>query len=174
MQKILILFILLFINFYKCFSQNQVQESHLGNFSNSNGIFLKKEFINLGKVKQIDFEKLKILDILNNETVHGLKITIYITNNSFEKEKVSVLIDEKELLDIESVINLILYDIILQKTPANYVEFYFTTLEQFKIGCYSSDKKWKIFLSIKNEYVSLNTEELKSILHIINYFRNNN
>src|SRR5436190_249035 len=54
--------------------QEKQEKSKLETFSLKSGNLIKKEFHNMGKIKGIDIDILKITDVINKATVSGVRL----------------------------------------------------------------------------------------------------
>lgn len=171
MKKNTILFLgLLFISI--SFSQDKIekQTTQAEQFSTTAGTLMEKQFIDIGKVKGVSVQVMKLKDLNNGTSKSGLRFE-YLYKSSYSSDtKIATLdIDEIDGL-IKSINNL--KTTVFPSTRDVYTEVTFTSRTGFKAGAYYDvDKaKWVTFIKLEkfdsNSQVFLTTEDF-SILHTL-------
>lgn len=126
-----------------CFSQSDKTDktqSKIEGISTKSGVLLKKSYLNIGKVKSVDFQVLEITDVTSKQRTKGLRIETAETG-TYSSGSAVAFIDEDE---IDGLINALqqFKELVLQSVPENDVEYIFTSRTGFTAFLYNYKKKW--------------------------------
>ena len=131
------------------FSQNgseaKKSQSKLEAFTNKSGTLIKKEFTDIGVVKNCQVQVLKVTDLISGESFSGVKLEVPAAYGDKSK-----LLDSDELTGLQNSLDLI-KDKILNTTPEIYTEIVYKSRGGFQAGCFRSKNEWSLFLKI-DEY----------------------
>ena len=161
MKKITLIAIATFLIQGNIFSQTEVNQKENKNLTNAEqisekaGSLIEKEFINIGKVKNISIKVLKIKNLTTKVTSSCLRIEyeVYLLG-----EKVSVL-DSDEIDGLTQSMNNMIVNIFTTKKET-YTEVTFKSRTGFSVGGYFSvDKQNSKIPATKNEKVYVETKE---------------
>ncbi len=153
-----------------------VSQSKSIEFLSNKGLFVLKEFYNLGKIKgmviykdirfEMDCIVLILTDIKNNTKISCLKLET--TNGSLSNEiTYTGTIDADELDDCIQILEYISNNL-LSTRPAVYTEVEYRTRDFVKIGAFYDDKtvEWKVFVfpeSSSNSAFYINPSEIANL-----------
>jgi len=169
MKRILLLFIFLYSLNGTAFSQTgseaKKSQSKLEAFTSKSGTLIKKEFTDIGAVKNCQVQVLKVTDLLSGESFSGVKLEVPGTYGDK-----STLLDSDELSGLLNSLNLI-KDKILNTTPEIYTEIVYKSRGGFQAGCFRSKTEWSLFLKIDQyddkSYVWCKPEDLDKLISIL-------
>lgn len=166
MKKVLFMLITLF-----CLSAN-AQEKQQEDTSKSktvellkkDGVLLKKDFYDIGKVAGATFQNIVITDISSGTKTGALRIETYYYSSSSGTDTYIGTLDYDELAGCIKSLTYI-KDNIITTMPENYVECEYTTKDGVSLGAYLSstkkEKVWKIYIRTKS-YTNRSQEFMKS------------
>lgn len=172
MKKVLFMLVVLF-----CLSANaqekkeeESSKSKTVELLKKDGVLLKKDFYDIGKVAGVTFQNIVITDISTGQKTGALRIeTSYYS--SIGTDTYIGTLDYDELAGCIKSLSYI-KDNIITTMPENYVECEYKTKDGVSLGAYlSSTKKekiWKIYIRTKS-YTNRSQEFMKSenIIEII-------
>lgn len=164
------LFFLIFIT-QLSFAQKTIESetSNAEKFSAKAGSLIKKEYIDIGKVKSVEIKVLHYSDLITNQNTSAVKLEYEYTSSYSTDTKIAVL-DADEIDAVIKSIKIIQEKISVE-TPVNYTEIAFSTRDGFQCGCFFSKGKWSAYMKLEkydgNSYVFLDKELLGSLLATI-------
>lgn len=153
MKKILLILLGLVLSF-SCYAQDTDDDKSKSvalEFLSNSGSLMRKEFIELGKIKGVKCQVLIITNVVTNKKVGCLRLeTQYYSSASRSSDSYIGTLDYDE---IDACIKSVKYirDELLSTTPANYTEVEYKTNDNLKIGAFfSEDKsKWSAYVQTK-------------------------
>lgn len=149
------------------------EKSKIETFSLKTGSLFKKEFINIGKAKQVEVSKLILTNISTNSSITGVKLETYVTKTYGGSTK-SCFLDADE---IEAFLKAAKYLAELSpSTSGNYIELQFTSRDGFQAGAYFDKKyNWKYFLKLErydgDSYVFLERADFQKLHDLLATFK---
>lgn len=169
MKRILLLSFFLNSLIGTAFSQNgseaKKNQSKLEAFTNKSGTLIKKEFTNIGVVKNCQVQVLKVTDLISGDSFSGVKLEVPAAYGDK-----STLLDSDELAGLLNSLNLI-KDKILNTTPEIYTEIVYKSRGGFQAGCFRSKNEWSLFLKIDQyddkSYIWCKPEDLDKLISIL-------
>jgi len=145
--------------------QKEIELSNAEKFSEKSGSLIKKTFLDVGKIRGIEFQVIYFTDLLSESKTSALRIEKEISKSYGTETKVAIL-DADEIDGLMKSIKLIQNNI-LQSKPENYTEVSYKSRSGFEAGCYSKAEGWDAFIKIekydRDSYVFLKNEDLGSI-----------
>lgn len=159
------------ITYSQTSQQNQLnsEKSKLETFSLKTGSLIKKEFQDVGTVKKVEIQYLKITDILSKTNVTGIKLETTVSK-SYGVSTVSCFLDLDEV-DAFVKSGKLLIESLAGGQPQEYTEFQFTSRDGFQAGAYTSEGEWKYFLKLKrydsDSYIFLTKNDFTEIIKTI-------
>lgn len=169
MKRIFLLSFFLYSHIGTAFSQNESEtkksQSKLEAFTGKSGTLIKKEFTDIGAVKNCHVQVLKVTDLISGESFSGVKLEVPATY-----EDKTTLLDSDELSGLLNSLNLI-KDKILNTTPEIYTEIVYKSRGGFQAGCFRSKNDWSLFLKIDQyddkSYILCKSEDLDRLVSIL-------
>lgn len=176
MKKVVFILITLF-----CLSANaqekkqeEASKSKTVELLSKDGVLLKKDFYDIGKVAGVTFQNIVITDISTGTKTGALRIeTSYYS--SLGTDTYIGTLDYDELAGCIKSMTYI-KDNVITTTPANYVECEYKTKDGVSLGAYLSTTKkesvWKIYIQTK-QYTSrsqhfMKSENISEIISLLN------
>lgn len=115
------------------------------------GILLKKDFYNIGKVGEVDFENIVLTDVSTGNKTGALRIKTYYYSSVGLDTYIGTL-DYEELAGCIKALEYIKNSIITSM-PENYVECEYRTKDGVCLGSYlkanKKNKEWRIYIQTK-------------------------
>lgn len=161
--KQVILFIgMFFIITTKSFSQSKEQElSNAEKFSSKAGSLIQKEYITVGRVKDVRLSIINYTDLITNAKQSALK---------FEYDTKSALLDADEVIGLIKSIKII-QEKIFPSTVTYYTEVSFKSRSGFDAGCYHNKGVWSTYLRLekydKDSLVFLEKDDFTLLLSLL-------
>lgn len=172
MKTLIFIFMISIVSYSLSFSQNKTQEKELSNaekFSQMSGTLIQKEFITIGKVRDIEVQVIFYTDVINNVKRSGLRFEFILMKSYGDDSKVAIL-DPDEVDGLIKSVKIML-DRFLSSTCDNYTEISFYSRGGFEAGCYGDNNKWRTFLKLEkydsDSYKFLNTQDFEQLLDIL-------
>lgn len=152
------------------FGQEKVV-SKADQFSSKSGTLFQKEYINIGKIRTLEIQVLKVTDLISGAKVSGLLFQF----NSYDNYN-HQYIAKLDLDEIDGLIKSIktIQSTVFPSVKANYTEFIFRSRTGFEFGTYydQSELKWKVYVQLdKNldkSLYRLNIDDVPILLALIN------
>jgi len=156
-----------------CFGQNQqTKEQELSNaekFSSKAGALIKKEFIDIGKIKDAEIKVVYYTDLINNQKQSAVKFEYEHTGKYSSDTKIAVL-DADEIDGLIKSIKII-QEKIFPSTATNYTEVSFKSRGGFEAGCFWSKGSWSTYIKLEkfdsDSYVFLNKDDFPKLLELL-------
>lgn len=175
MKKMYTSVLFVFFAFVLLYGQDtkEKQLSKTDEFSSRSGTLIEKQFIEVGKLKLIQFKVLKVRDIITGTSVSALRLE-YEYKSSFGSTSDTKMAS----LDADEIDGLVksikaLQSNIFSSSPKNYTEVTFRSRTGFEAGAYYTvDKnKWSGYLQLerfdRNSFVFFTTEDYTEMLALI-------
>jgi hypothetical protein len=175
MKKILIL-LLICINIY-AYSQDDEKSkiSKLESFAELSGTLIKKEFIDIVKLKNLTVQLYNVTDLNKNIYIKGIKLSTTSYNRISGSTEHSSVLDADE---IDGLIKSIEFSIsVLNERPLSYTEYIYKSRDGLKFALFSNDKgEWTPVMQLNkyksDSYIIFKTEELKPLAEIFKAAKN--
>ena len=174
MKKNLHLIILLLIcSFSNSYAQESKEKllSNADQFSAKAGTLIEKQFINIGIVKGVEVEVLKLKDLNDGLTKSALRLK-YDVKSSYSNDTKIASLDSDEIEGlIKSIKNL--QNNVFTSTREIYTEVTFKSRTGFEAGAYyePTKSKWSAYIQISKydskSLVFLNVDDFASLLSLI-------
>jgi len=152
--------------------QTKIQElSNAEQFSTQSGTLIEKQFIDIGNVKSIDVQVLKLIDLVSGKKMSALRLE-YKYKGTYSSDTKVASLDTDELDGLIKSLNTI-QTTIIPSTRETYTEVTFTSRTGFKAGAFYSvdSNKWRAFLQLEkydsDSNVFISTEDLTALLVLI-------
>ncbi len=148
MKKLLVL---LCISHALCWGQHDsLTVSNAELFSSKSGTLFEKEFVDLGKVKKVEFEILKVTDMISGASIKSLRIRQNVKNGYSSGTKI-ITLDSDEIDGLLKSIRVIKSEV-LGNSPTNYTEIAFYSRSGFEMGCFWGSKdQWVLYLRLEKK-----------------------
>ncbi len=150
----------------------QTKEQELSNaekFSAKAGALIKKEFVEVGSVKDAKILVVYFTDLITNTTQSALKFEYEHVGKYSTSTKAAVL-DADEVDGLIKSIKII-QEKIFPSTSTNYTEVSFKSRAGFDAGCYWSKGTWSTYLKLekydKDSYVFLGKNDFPALLNLL-------
>ncbi|MBS7565066.1 hypothetical protein KHS38_11685 [Mucilaginibacter sp. Bleaf8] len=144
----------------------EAAKSNIETISEQAGTFSKKDFVEIGKAKEVTVEVIKITDLLSNKIVSGIKLSANY-HASYGSDTKSAMLDADEIDAFLKVIDYINNKVFTSEVPENSVEYNFHSRGGFSGGAYNYSKKWKGYVKLEkydsNSYFFLDQEAFKAL-----------
>jgi hypothetical protein len=138
-------------------------------FSTKSGTLIKKEFVDIGKVKDAKVSVIHYTDMIDDKKVSSVNFK-YEHTSKYSKSTKSASLDADEIEGLIKSIKLI-QEKIFSTTPDKYTEVSFFSRSGFSAGCYWSSDKWKTYIRLEkfdsDSYVFLQKEDFKNLLELL-------
>ena len=176
MKKILfyVLLILMYIPIYAQEIDSKESNSELVEFFSKDGVFLRKDFYDVGSIGGIEFKNVIFTYVATGEKRGGMRIS----TSSSTGEKIGIINGD----ELDKCIEALEYikDVISQPVPENDVEFQYTSNDGMRIGAYvflnlGRTRMWRIFIQLniynKDSSINLKPESMERLITIIKLSR---
>jgi hypothetical protein len=165
------LMIMMLVLISKMYAQDK-KMSQADEFSLQTGKLLEREFIDIGKFKNIEVKVLHLKDLSTNQGTSALRLEATVTRGTYSSsQKVSSLdMDEVEDL-LKAMANL--QQNVFNTARENYTEVIFRSRGGFEAGAYfdTSRKKWTAYMQIdrydKDSSIFLSQEDFSVIQNLV-------
>lgn len=143
-------------------------ESKTVDFLAENGVFIKKEFYDLSKVKTIEFQVLVLSNLMNDTKMGCLRLKTK-EYKTYSTQSYTGTLDSDEIDACLQCLNM-LKDKVILSTPTVYTETEYKTRDGVKIGAYFdlSKNKWTTYVQTKsytdNSLVFVDTDNIPEII----------
>ena len=143
MKKMLLIVIALStinLSYAQVKKSQDVSKSNLEDFSETSGSLIKKEFTDVGKLRSVKIQLLKITNLATNISQSGLRI---------ESQGVITHVAFLDADEIDAFLKTIDYitDNVLDTDPSgNYTEYNFISRGGFSAGAFNYSKKWVFYM----------------------------
>jgi len=120
--------------------------SNADKFSANTGSLIQKEFVDIGKIKTMNMQIVRLKDLITEDSISALRLEY---KPAYESDTKIASLDSDE---IESLINAIIaiQEITSSPRPKNYTEISYKSRGGFEAGCYLSDKGlWVSYLKLE-------------------------
>lgn len=149
--------------------KSESEKSKIETFSLKTGSLFKKEFKDVGEVKRVKIQSLKITDMLSKNGVSGIKLETSVSKSYGSTEK-SCFLDIDEI-DAFVKSGKLLIETLANGSPTDYTEFQFTSRGGFQAGAFSSKSDWSYFMKLEkydsDSYVFLSKDDFSKIINTI-------
>ena len=176
-MKKFLFYVLLTLMYFPTYAQemdSKESKSELVEFFSKDGVFLRKDFYDIGNIGGIEFKNVIFTYVSTGEKRGGMRIS----TSSSAGERIGI-IDGDEL---DKCIEALEYmkDEISHPVPENDVEFQYTSKDGMRIGAYvflhlGRTRMWRIFiqLNIYNEdsTINLKPESMEKLIAVIKLSR---
>lgn len=168
-MKNLILFLLMP---FSVLAQSELTTSNFEKIESSYSSFSEKMFYDIGKVKGLKFQVVKLTNILKKESIKSLRLE-YVYKTQYTSDTKVAVLDADEIDGLLSALKYI-QTTVLPETRNEYCEITFKSRSGFRAGVYFDFEKllWKPFLQLKqfdsNSSVFLPIEDFPSLILLIN------
>jgi hypothetical protein len=160
---------------YPSFAQKDIapvkEISNIEKFNSRSGTIFKKEFINIGKIKNCDIQVYKTHDLISKEKRSGVRFEFEYRSSVSNDTKIAVL-DGDEIDGLIKAIEIIKSDILTTKSE-NYTEVTFKSRSGFEAGCFNSNEStnWSAYIKLEKydnrSMVFLKNSELEDLIPIL-------
>ncbi len=137
-------------------------------FSSKSGTLLRKEFIEIGHLKSVEVQVLRVTDLVANESASAIRLR-YDTGSGYSSVKITSL-DADEIEGLKSSIKL-MQGKVLRSVPTNYVEMSFNSRSGFEAGCFWSKQKWTSYIQLddgdRDSMILLKEAELTKFIALL-------
>jgi len=173
MKKLLILLLVL-LSFNFGYGQANTKEQELSKavkFSSKSGTLIKKEFINVGTLKDVKIQVIHYTDLISNTSVDALRFEHEVVGSYSSDTKVALL-DTDEIDGLIKSIKM-MQEKVFTSTPKYYTEVTYKSRGGFEAGCFWSSKgKWSTYLKLEKfddkSYVFLKQSDFPELLKLLN------
>lgn len=155
--------------------QEDVSKSKTVELLQKDGVLLKKDFYDIGKISGVTFQNIVITDISTNQKTGALRIETYYYSSSLGTDTYIGTLDYDELAGCIKSLTYIKENIITS-LPDNYVECEYKTKDGVSLGAFvrtsKKEKEWNIYIQTK-KYTSrsqefMKAEKIDEIISILN------
>jgi len=184
MKNIFILFILILIT-NSAYSQDKDEKivpqaeqfkdekavTQAEQFSATAGTLIEKKIIDIGKIKGVSIQVMKLKDLISGDVISALRFE-YEYRTSYTSDTKIATLDLDEIDGLLKATNSI-KNTVFKSTPDTYTEVTFISRTGFKAGAYYdvNKSKWFAYLKLEqydsNSRVFLNTEDFDLILKLV-------
>ena len=144
------------------------EKSNLEKFSLRSGTLVEKNFTDLGVIKTIQVQSLRVTDLLTKASFSGIRFE-QATSNRYRSANITFL-DQDEIDGLAKSIRYIL-DTVMSSRKPGYTEIQFTSRGGFALGCYSEAKGWQPYIQIskydKESMLTLFSSDLNELLLLL-------
>lgn len=169
MKKSILIAFVLISGFLNAQETKETEISNAEKFSAKAGTLIQKEFIEIGKVKEIEIKVVHYTDLITGTKQSALKLEYESTGKYSTDTKIAIL-DSDEIEGLIKSIK-IMQEKIFPSTSTNYTEVSFKSRGGFEAGCYWSKETWSTYVKIekydKDSYVFLNQEDFPKLLELL-------
>jgi len=170
-MKKLFIIIALFIGLSSTFGQTEAKTalSNAEKFSEKSGVLIKKEFADIGEVKDLEIKVVHYTDLISKNSVSSVRLEKEVVGKYSTDTKIASL-DSDEIDGLIKSIKLI-QEQIFNSVPTEYTEVSFKSRGGFEAGCFWSKGKWSTYLKIKKydskSYVFLDQSDFQILLELL-------
>ena len=139
------------------------EKTALENIFARSSSFIQKDFLELGRVNNLNFQLMTTTDLISNKTLSGLRIFGVVAGSTYVK---STYLDADE---IEGFLSALTYmNGNLNLTPLSNKEWIYTSKNGFKAGVVADQNSRLVFLQLDRSTIfNISAEELKKLEIII-------
>lgn len=164
----------MYIPIYAQEMDSKESKSELVEFFSKDGVFLRKDFYDVGSIGGIEFKNVIFTYVATGEKRGGMRIS----TSSSTGEKIGIINGD----ELDKCIEALEYikDVISQPVPENDVEFQYTSNDGMRIGAYvflnlGRTRMWRIFIQLniynKDSSINLKPESMERLITIIKLSR---
>lgn len=153
------------------FAQNiEKAETNADKFSKKSGTLVESEFIDIGTVKGVDIQIMKMKDLVAGTSIKALRLE-YEVESSYSTDTKLAGLDVEEIDGLLKSIKAL--RTAMEAKKENYTEVTFKSKSGYSLGAYYDNKKstWSSWMKIEQfdskSYVFLSAEELASFQYFI-------
>jgi hypothetical protein len=146
--------------------------SQADEFSLQTGKLLEREFIDVGKFKNIEVRVLNLKDLSTGQGTSALRIETTISRGTYSSSRKLSSLDIDEVEDLlKAIANL--QENVFNSTRENYTEVIFRSRGGFEAGAFfdTSKKKWTAYIQIdrydKDSTIFLSQEDFSAIHNLV-------
>lgn len=165
---ILTSFFILLSNLSYCQTKEK-EQSNAEKFSSKSGTLIKKEFVEIGKVKDCEIDVIIYTDLISNTSQKAVRFE-YESIGKYSTSTKSAILDADEIDALVTSIKL-MQSKVFNTSPENYTEVSFKSRGGFEAGCFWSKGAWSTYLKLEkfdsDSYVWLKQENFGELLSLL-------
>lgn len=133
------------------------------------GTLTKTEYISVGFYQRCEIQKIISTDLVTGSVTKFVKLDLTVQGNYGAQTKSAAL----TFNEVEGLINSLkaFQENVIVTTPAVYTEVNYTT-NDFKAGCYFSEKSWTVFLKLvahdNESYIIVKPNTIDQLIGLLN------
>jgi hypothetical protein len=140
-------------------TEYQKQISNIEKFISEPNIIIKQEYNEIGEVDNIHYQINKVVDLITNKSLTGLRIEGYNQTNMARANPVCFL-DKDEVAAFEKYLEYITANVICKNLPINGISYFYSARGGFRSGIFMHDGNLLSYINF-GDYIEANNFNIK-------------